>query len=239
MIVLYQFATVWGIPNPSHFCVKVETYLRMADLDYKIVETLPLKAPRGKLPYIEDEGNKIADSRLILLYLQKQYGHSLDESLTEIEKATAKSWQRLIEEHLYWLSMYSRWNDSNMNWQQNKQAIFNVLPVFIRDGVACVYRYLIKKQIYGQGTGRLKKEDIVSLADEDIMALAVFLGDKKYFMGETPTSIDASVYGFLVNIIGCPIESPLKNVALEQKQLVAYCERMQNQYFPEYGELKS
>jgi len=238
MITLYQFAPVWGIPNLSHFCVKVETYLRMTGLEYDIIETLPLKAPQGKLPYIEDKDNKIADSRLILQYLQQQYGHSLDESLTELEQATAKSWQRLIEEHLYWLSMYTRWLYSDANWQHNKQAIFHVLPVFVRDGVALIYRYLIKKQIYGQGTGRLSKEAIFSLAREDVIALAVFLGDKEYFMGKTPTSIDATVYGFLVNIIGCPIESPLKAAALEQRQLVAYCQRMQNQYFPECGALK-
>ena len=110
--------------------------------------------------------------------------------------------------------------------------------IFIRDGVALVYRHLIKKQIYGQGIGRLNQEAVFALAHEDIVALAVFLGDKKYFMGENPTSIDASVYGFLINIIGCPIESPIKETALEQTQLVAYCQRMQNQYFPECGDLK-
>ena len=238
MITLYQFAPIWGIPNLSHFCVKVETYLRMMGLEYEVLETLPLKAPLGKLPYMKDEGHKIADSRLILQYLQQQYGHSLDNTLTLQEQATAKAWQRLIEDHLYWLSMYSRWSYTDINWQHNKQAIFHVLPIFIRDGVALVYRHLIKKQIYGQGIGRLNQEAVFALAHEDIVALAVFLGDKKYFMGENPTSIDASVYGFLINIIGCPIESPIKETALEQTQLVAYCQRMQNQYFPECGDLK-
>lgn len=56
MIILHQFARTWGIPNLSQFCVKVETYLRMVKLPYEIVETLPLKGPRGKLPFIEDQG---------------------------------------------------------------------------------------------------------------------------------------------------------------------------------------
>lgn len=237
MITLYQFAPVWNIPNLSHFCVKVETYLRMMDLPYEIVETLPLKAPLGKLPYLEDHGNKIADSRLIVRYLQTQYGDTIDAHLTELERATAMAWQRLIEEHLYWLSMYTRWSYSDINWQQNKHAIFNVLPMLVRHFVALVYQYLIKKQIYGQGTGRLKEDDIFSLADEDVSALAVFLGEKDYFMGDKPTTIDAIVYGFLVNIIACPIESPLKNHVLGQKHLVAYCQNMQGRYFPECGEI--
>lgn len=238
MITLYQFAPTWSIPNLSHFCVKIETYLRMIDQPYQIVETMPLKAPRGKLPYLEDQDKKIADSRLIIHYLQSQYGNKLDAHLTELELATAKAWQRLIEEHLYWISMYTRWNYSEANWQQNKHAIFDVLPVGVRDLIATVYRYLIKKQIYGQGTGRLNEEDIFLLATEDITALSVFLGDKDYFMGNEPASIDATAYGFLVNILACPIESPLKQHALEQQNLVNYCQNMQNRYFPECGELK-
>ncbi len=237
MITLYQFAPTWGIPNLSHFCVKVETYLRITELVYEVVETLPLKAPLGKLPYIEDQGNKIADSRLIIRYLQTQYGTALDAHLTDVEQATTRAWQRLIEEHLYWVSMYTRWSYTDINWQKNKQAIFNVLPTLARHGVARVYRYLIKKQIRGQGIGRLTDNDIFALANEDISALAVFLGEKNYFMGMKPTTIDATVYGFLINIIACPIESPLKDYVLEHKNLVEYCQRMQKRYFPECGEI--
>jgi len=35
MIKLYQFHPAWGLPNPSPFCMKVETYLRMAGLPYE------------------------------------------------------------------------------------------------------------------------------------------------------------------------------------------------------------
>ena len=237
MITLYQFAPVWGTPNLSHFCVKVETYLRMLNLPYKIVETLPLKAPLGKLPYLEDKEEKIADSRFIIHYLQKQYGQTLDTDLTAYEQAITKAWQRLIEEHLYWLTMYTRWNYTEENWQQNKQAIFHVLPIIIKDCVATIYRHLIKKQIYGQGTGRLSEETIFTLAREDVSALAIFLAEKKYFMGDKVTTIDATIYGFLINIIACPIESPLKDFILEQRKLVDYCQRMQTRYFPECGEI--
>jgi hypothetical protein len=82
MITLHQFARTWDIPNLSHFCTKIETYLRMAQLPYQIVETLPLKAPRGKLPYIEDNGKKIADSRLIIHYLKSTYCDPLDTHLS-------------------------------------------------------------------------------------------------------------------------------------------------------------
>lgn len=68
MITLYQFKRTWGLPNLGHFNVKVETYLRMTDVPYKIVETMPLKAPKGKLPFIKEGDKKISDSNFISLF---------------------------------------------------------------------------------------------------------------------------------------------------------------------------
>ena len=71
------------------------------------------------------------------------------------------------------------------------------------------------------------------MGKEDIDALADFLADKPYFMGDKPTSLDASAYGILVNTLGCPIESPIKDHALTKKNLVNYCQKMQAEFFPE------
>ena len=39
MIKLYQFAPAFGLPNASPFCMKMETYLRMAGLPYELVNS--------------------------------------------------------------------------------------------------------------------------------------------------------------------------------------------------------
>jgi glutathione S-transferase len=236
MITLYQFARTWGIPNLSQFCVKIETYLRMARLPYQIVNTLPLKAPRGKLPYIEDNGKKIADSRLIIHYLKSTYGDPLDAHLSPEERNIAKAFQRLLEEHLYWVTMFTRWSYSEPNWQTNKQAIFGVMPPVLRDLAAWAYRHRINSQIRGHGLGRHTPEEVFQLGKEDIDALAHFLGEKPYFMGDSPTSLDASAYGILVNTVGCPIESPAKDHALARKNISDYCYRMQSEFFPELSQ---
>ena len=103
MIKLHQLARTWGIPNLSHFCVKIETYLRMTKQPYQVVDSLPLKGPRGKLPFIVDKGKKVSDSRLIVNFLKSTYGDTLDAHLSAEQKAIAKSFQRLLEEHLYWI----------------------------------------------------------------------------------------------------------------------------------------
>ena len=69
MLTLYQFEPALGLPNTSPFCMKLETYLRMTGLDYQVDTSADVrKAPKGKLPYIEDQGKIIPDSNFILDY---------------------------------------------------------------------------------------------------------------------------------------------------------------------------
>jgi glutathione S-transferase len=68
---------------------------------------------------------------------------------------------------------------------------------------------------------------------EDINSLAVFMGTKPYFMGDKPSSLDASAYGILINTLGGLIESPLKAHALSHTNFLNYCQRIQAELFPE------
>lgn len=128
MIKLHQFARTWRIPNLSHFCCKLETYLRLAGIPYQMFESIPPKAPQGKLPFIEEGDNKIADSDLIIRYLKQQYGDRLDTDLNPSQQAIRIAMQRLLEDHLFWITMYTRWQYTEENWQINKKAIFHTFP---------------------------------------------------------------------------------------------------------------
>lgn len=230
MLKLYQFERTWNIPNLSPFCCKIETYLRMADIDYEIVPVLPIGAPKGKLPYIEDNGRIIGDSHFIVIYLKSSYTN-LDEDLNDDELAISIAMQRLLEEHLFWAVLYSRWQYTDENWKINKKAIFGRLPPVIRDIVANRTRRKIQRQIYGHGTGRHQAEEIFALGKQDLDALSAALANKKYFLGDQPTTLDSSAFGLLINIIGCPIESPLKDYGLTKKNLSDYVNRVKHEFY--------
>lgn len=71
MIQLYQAPPVWGLPNMSPFCVKLETYLRMAKIEYEKPKFDFSKAPKGKIPFVGIDGKCIRDSGLIIQELKK------------------------------------------------------------------------------------------------------------------------------------------------------------------------
>lgn len=232
MLKLFQFERTWNIPNLSPFCCKIETYLRMAGIEHDIKPTLPMSAPKGKLPYISDNGKTLGDSHFIIEYLKSAY-HDLDSGLTRKELAISTALQRLLEEHLFWVALYSRWQYTDENWQINKKAIFGPLPPIIRDIAASFTRKKIQWQIYGHGMGRHQAEEVFALGKQDIDALATYLDDKPYFFGTQPTTLDASAFGLLINISGCPIESPLKEYTLTKENLTAYNERIMRSFYPD------
>src|SRR5262249_38821390 len=80
MITLYTFGPAFGLPDPSPFVTKAEVLLKMAGLSYHTDTNGLQKAPKRKLPYIDDDGERIADSTFIRWHIEKKYGIDLDRA---------------------------------------------------------------------------------------------------------------------------------------------------------------
>lgn len=231
MIILYQFPPNWGLPNASPFCMKLETYLRMAKLPFEIKQVInPRKNPKGKLPCISDDGKKIADSGFIIDYLQQKYGDLLDSHLNEQQKAQALTLRRTLEEHLYWILVYSRWIDERY-WATSKESFFGHLKNPWRYFIPILIRKKINRDLLHQGIGRHSTAEIYQLGIDDLSALSTLLGKNDFCMGKEPSSVDACVYAFLANILYAPIPSPLQDYAKSQPQFAEYCARMQQRFY--------
>ena len=81
MITLYTFGPASGLPDISPFVTKAEMLLKLARLDYQTDSNGFDKAPKGKLPYIVDDGEFIADYTFIRWHLEKKNGIDFDQGL--------------------------------------------------------------------------------------------------------------------------------------------------------------
>lgn len=231
MITLHQFAPAFGLPNASPFCMKLETYLRMAGLPYELAnDGNVFKAPKGKLPYIEDDGHAVADSSFIIDDLKRRYGDQLDVGLSAGERAVALAFQRLIEENLYWAVVQTRWFDDQA-WPKTRAAFFGALPAPARAVVARLARRGMRSEMRGHGMGRHSVAEIHAIGCRDVSAIADFLADKPFMMGAQPRSLDATAYAFLANLLWAPVDSPIVRHARSLPALQAYCERMKQRYY--------
>ena len=109
MITLYTFGPAFGLPDPSPFVTKAEVLLKMAGVPYRTDTTGFNKAPKGKLPYIDDGGAIVADSTFIRMHLEKNYGVDFDKGLSPAERGVAWAFEKLCEDHLYWVGLHARW----------------------------------------------------------------------------------------------------------------------------------
>jgi glutathione S-transferase len=227
VIKLYQFPPVFG-RNVSPFSLKLETWLKLAGLPYQVVAIRnPGQGPKGKLPFIEDDdGSFIADSSLIIEHLSCSRGIDLDAGLDDRQRARALALQRLLEEHLYFVLVWSRWVD-NAGWQSFGPALLAGIPPLARQIAAIVVRRRIRGQLYAQGVARHRRADIYAMGRADLVALAALLGDQPFFAAAQPTTIDACAYGLLANILLVPVETELKQIAEGLPNLVAWTKAME------------
>jgi glutathione S-transferase len=232
MITLYQFGTAWGLPNPSPFCFKVENYLRMTETAFQIKSGDPRKTPKQKLPTINDGGTLVCDSAHIIDHLKKTQGDKLDAGMSEADRALAHVLRRTIEEGLYWCIVYTRWVEDSGFALANEALLKPNFPPVVRSILPGMIRGQVKKQVVAQGTGRHSPDEIYAIGGADLDALSTLLGDKSFFLGEAPRSIDASAYAFLGVILWAPPDNALKAHLKTRANLVAYCERMKARYYP-------
>ncbi|MGH1417369.1 MAG: glutathione S-transferase family protein [Hyphomicrobiaceae bacterium] len=232
MITLYSFGPAFGLPDPSSFVAKAEVLLKMSGLDYVTDTTGFNNAPKGKLPYINDDGTVIADTTFIRLHLEKKYGVDFDPGLSDKQKANAWALEKMCEDHLYWLIVHDRWMNDDV-FDRGPRKFFDFVPALLRPLVIWKVRKSVKRDLWGQGVGRHTDAERIVLADKTLTALADALGDKDFIMGSKPCGADASIWACVAGIL-CPhFDVPTLEIGAKHDNLVAYRDRGMKLWFPE------
>jgi len=234
-ITLYKFGPQWGIADPSPYCVKLESYLRFAGIEYTAPNfklSFFKMAPKGKFPFVKtEEGKVIGDSNLIIDDLIHNGAKNPDAVLSVEEKAISKSFHRLLDENFYWALLYSRWIDEP-GWTIVSDMFFGDVPKLMRPLVEKKQQKKILSYLYGQGIGRHSHDEIMMIARQDIQALSDYLGDKNYFFGkDSLTFIDLCLHSYIINMVEAPIENDLKKIIMEKDNLISHARRIQSEIY--------
>lgn len=232
VITLYRFGPAWGnFGCISQFVLKVETYLRMTDVEFETVSlgaAFAETAPKNKLPYIAHNGKVVADSSIILEYLKHVFGDVLDVDLTPSDRAVGHTIKRMFEEHIWWIMARERW------W--SPEAPYWDTPGLLKGLTEAEYaeaRDDSQRKCIEHGVGAFSEAELDQRGREDMVAAAALLGERSYFLGEQPSSVDATTYAFLWQILNAPYTSSLKQAASEHENLVRYVQRISDRWFTE------
>src|ERR1700681_639890 len=234
MISIYGFGPGFGFREISAFVTKTEVQLKMAGLAYRKERAIPPASPKGQLPYILDEGERIADSTFIRAHIEGKYGVDFDAPLNLQQRAQAWAFERMIEHHVYWALVGARWGDPD-KFTKGPAHFFDRAPEQLRDKLCEDAQCRVAENYLLSGLGRHAPDEDIDLAVRSLLALSVQLGDKPYLMGDTPCGTDATAFGALAGILTPFFVSQLRERAEQFQNLTAYVDRMMLQYYPDFA----
>jgi len=233
-IKLFQFPRMFAIPNLSPFCCKLETWLRIAQIPYEVIDTPdPRKGPKGKLPFIEDDGVRIADSSRIIDHFARTRGADPDARLDDGQRSIALLVQRTLEEHYAFVLAYTHLlRDEGLRHTRSR---FDSVPAIMRPLVSRMVQRQIRDLLWKQGILRHSDAEIVESGLRDWRAVLAMMSGGPFFFGDEATGVDAIVFGTLATTVLTPIESPIRDFLRSQPGCLAYAERMRERFFPEFA----
>lgn len=235
MITLYGSGPAYGVNDLSPFVVKAATYLRLAGVAYTQKAGDPRKAPKRKIPFLRDGDAVVCDSSAIIDHVRARH-RDLDEGLGAHEKAVATAVKAMFEEHYYFCIMHQRWQDPR-GWAVQEptfQAHFRrggQVPGFVIPFVVRQIRKQALGMLQAQGTGRHAVAEVEAIAKSHLDAASELMGDRAYFLGDEPRSIDATVWAFLACTSGFTGESGITAHLASKKNLTAYVDRVRERHW--------
>jgi len=236
MITLYTFGPAFGLPDPSPFVMKAQMLLKLAGLPYQENTRGFLRAPKGKLPFIEDDGTIVADSTLIRLHLEQKHGIDFDRALGTRDRGIAWATEKMLEDHLYWVMVYWRWMKDD-NFERGPANFFKRAPALIRPLAKWKVRRKVRHTLHAHGIGRHTETEMTAMSDRTFEALSRVLGENRYLMGDKSCGADATAFAFIAGALCKVFESPAHAKARALPNLNAYCDRMMSEFYPEMGTL--
>jgi glutathione S-transferase len=230
-LTLYIGPRLPGMANASPFCTKLEAWLRMAGVAHEVAPWNPFVAPKGKMPAVRVDGERMGDSQLIIEHLGRVQGVSLDAWLSPEQAATARLLRRALEEGTYFALVQARW-DAPTGFEIVRTRYFEDMPAPVRWIFPHVARRGVRAALKQQGTGRHDPEVVRQMAAEDLRAASVILGDKPFLFGDRPCTADCVLFAFVSCMLVAPA-LPWADVDAEIPALRAYHDRIRDRWFPE------
>jgi glutathione S-transferase len=198
-IVLHQ----WEI---SPFCGKVRRVLEHKQLAYKTINyngLLARKAAKlsqaGKLPVMDYDGERIADSSAIAAFLESKHPDPPLYPSDPVARAQAQVWQNWADESLFWYALYLRFYVP----EARKKAV-----ALLADGRSSFERMVLgvavtsmyQKRLKNHGLGKLPLERVEKQFTERIDTLESMLANQNWLVGDTRTIADIAVQSQLSEV---------------------------------------
>lgn len=236
MLTLSRSGRFETLGDVSPFIYRLEAWLRMAGISYdsKLGSTNELiaEAPRGLIPFVDLDEERIGDSSIIISRLQADHNDPLNDGrLSNADRSLATLIKSVCEHELFYIMIYGRWVDGDA--ETFARFLFRDVPEDqVPMAIDAAKETVISGMLHGYRVGRYDAEFIRAVLREKLDVFTHYLGDKPYLFGDELSTIDAGFYSILASFIHFPLDNPHVQIAREYESLVRYCDRIKGELYP-------
>ncbi|XP_063606667.1 failed axon connections homolog [Penaeus indicus] len=228
VVVLHSTPRGRFAPNMSPFVIKLETFLRMAKIPYKVDFEEPF-GPKGKTPWITLNGEELTDSQLVMAELTRRY--ELTDKLSVEQQAVARALTVMVDEHLIWGLRVWRYD---VDRGQGFSECMSNVPFYYK-WLVPIQCWRMRNALWHQGMGRHTYQEVKNIVKQDLAAIAGCLGDRSFLFGDEPCQADCAVFAHLVNILYNYQRSPFyAMVTNDFPKLSEYVSRVRAKLWPNW-----
>jgi glutathione S-transferase len=200
MITLYQFEI-------SPFCDKIRRILHVKGQPYEVREVpvsrsfraIPRVNPIGKLPCLDHDGHRVADSTDIALYLEEKFPQPPLFPADPQQRALCLVLEDWADEALYFYEMALRFTIPHNARRTIPKLVAHDPPWFQRlAGVAVPM--LMRRATRSQGVGRKPRDMLLRDLERHVRSIAGLLGEREWLVGDRLTIADLAVFAQLACI---------------------------------------
>lgn len=230
-VTLYDFPAKTGLEgweSYSPFVLQVVRALRLAELpfehEYASMTKLKELNPKGQLPVVAFDDEKVADSTLIMKRIEQLKPGAFTKGLDARGAAESWLWEEFADTALYPLVLTARWADDR-GWPVPRDAFFSGLPPVVRTLVANMVRRgtlkkLVERDFLRGGLDAAYARMATTLDDLDARA-----PDDGFWVGPHATAADIGLFAHLHSLRMPKVEHAAEEVA-KRTRLSKYLDRV-------------
>ncbi|XP_051921634.1 metaxin-1a [Hippocampus zosterae] len=237
---LFVWEGDWGLPSVNSDCLVLLAYAQFSGAPLKVHKVCnPWRCPGGAIPALRT-AHKEALWRPsdIIIHLRKQK-YNADFDLSAKEAADSLAFIALIQQKLTPAVLYALWVEPKnfvevtRRWYAEHMSfpLSLFLPGRMQRHQLDTLR-LLRGDASLEASEELEKE-LYGDATDCMDLLSQRLGTQKFFFGDSPSSLDAFVFGWLAPILKCKLPSgKLQQHLKSLDNLHAFCANILLVYFP-------
>jgi len=229
-VILHQCPRGYNTPCISPFSLKLETFLRVANIPYEVKYTAQPHLKNS--PWLTVGDHDIVDAHECITFLSNTFEIDLERTAKPSRLTASRLVGIQLDNHIYWGIALWRWvYDKGASLKDIQPLSPQALSV-----IASVSES-VRKAAWYHGLGRLPYEKVLEIITTDLADLSAALGRHSFFLGERPGEIDCNAFAMLSqmnwNMPGSPFEAELK----KYENLVNFVFRVRDTFWPDWAEL--